>query len=41
MKDDLELYPFVKTEQRKVLLEPIMERRLAEKLEQERLKTEE
>jgi len=41
MKDDLELYPFVKTDQRKVLIEPIIERRLAEKLEQERLKTEE
>lgn len=37
MKDDLELYPFVKTKQRKTLIEPIIERRLAEKIEQERL----
>jgi len=35
------MYPFVKTEQRKVLIEPIIERRLAEKLEKERLETEE
>jgi methylmalonyl-CoA mutase len=40
MKDDLELFPFVKTKPRKTLLEPIIERRLSEKLEQERLKTE-
>ena len=40
MKDDLELYPFVKTNQRKTLIEPIIEKRLAETLEQERLKTE-
>ena len=37
MKDDLELYPFVKTKPRKTLIEPIIPRRLAEKLEQERL----
>ncbi|NAS29879.1 methylmalonyl-CoA mutase [Flavobacteriaceae bacterium R38] len=40
MKDDLELYPFIKTDSRKTLIEPIIERRLAEKLEQERLETE-
>ena len=39
MKNDLELYPFVKkTNARKTLIEPIIEKRLAEKLEQERLK---
>ena len=37
MKDELELYPFVKIKQRKTLIEPIIERRLAEKVEQERL----
>jgi len=37
MKDDLELYPFVKTKARKTLIEPIIERRLAEALEQKRL----
>ncbi|WP_308990465.1 methylmalonyl-CoA mutase subunit beta [Mariniflexile litorale] len=40
MKDELELYPFVKTHQRKTLIEPIIEKRLAETLEQERLKNE-
>lgn len=40
MKDDLELYPFVKTKPRKTLIEPIIERRLAEKMEQERLDNE-
>jgi len=40
MKHELELYPFVKTNQRKTLIEPIIEKRLAEKLEQERLKKE-
>ena len=40
MKDELELYPFVKTHQRKTLIEPIIEKRLAEKLEQKRLKNE-
>jgi methylmalonyl-CoA mutase len=38
MKDELELFPFVKTNPRKTLIEPIIERRLAEKTEQERLK---
>jgi len=37
MKDDLELYPFVKTKARKTLIAPIIERRLAEALEQKRL----
>lgn len=40
MKDDLELYPFVKHNPVKTLIEPIIEKRLAEKLEQERLKSE-
>jgi len=40
MKDDLELYPFVKTNQRKTLIEPVIEKRLAENIEQQRLKTE-
>ncbi|HZJ19641.1 MAG TPA: methylmalonyl-CoA mutase subunit beta [Pricia sp.] len=37
MKDTLELYPFGKTKQRKTLIEPIIERRLAEEVEKERL----
>lgn len=37
MKDDLELYPFVKIQPRKTIIEPIIERRLAEALEQKRL----
>ena len=40
MKNDLELYPFVKQNPRKTLINPIIERRLAEKLEQERLNNE-
>ena len=40
MKDDLELYPFVKSKTRKTLIEPIIEKRLAETIEQERLKKE-
>ena len=40
MKDELELYPFVKTNARKTLVEPIIEKRLAETTEQNRLKTE-
>ena len=40
MKDEMELYPFVKTNKRKTLIEPIIEKRLAETLEQNRLKTE-
>lgn len=41
MKNDLELYPFIKQNPRKTLITPIIEKRLAEKLEQERLATEE
>lgn len=41
MKDDLELYPFMKKKTRKTLITPIIEKRLAEKIEQERLKNEE
>ena len=37
MKHDLELFPFVKVKPRKTLITPIIERRLAEKVEQERL----
>ncbi|MDU8886540.1 methylmalonyl-CoA mutase subunit beta [Yeosuana sp. MJ-SS3] len=40
MKDELELYPFVKTNKRKTLVEPIIAKRLSETIEQERLKTE-
>ena len=40
MKDDLDLYPFVKTKPRKTIIEPIIEKRLAEQTEQERLKQE-
>ena len=40
IKQELELYPFVKQHPRKTLIEPIIERRLAEPMEQERLKTE-
>lgn len=37
MKDMLELYPFLKTNTRKTLIQPILEKRLAEKTEQKRL----
>ncbi|MEM8521476.1 methylmalonyl-CoA mutase subunit beta [Flavobacterium sp. PL12] len=40
MKGDLELFPFVKQNPRKTLIKPIIEKRLAEKIEQERLKLE-
>lgn len=40
MKHELELYPFLKQNPRKTLIQPILERRLAEKMEQERLVTE-
>ena len=39
-KNDLELYPFVKQNARKTLITPIIEKRLAEKVEQERLSQE-
>ena len=35
--NDLELFPFVKVKPRKTLITPIIEKRLSEKLEQERL----
>lgn len=41
MKQDLELYPFVKNNPRKTLITPIIEKRLAEKMEQERINAEE
>ncbi|MUP46109.1 methylmalonyl-CoA mutase [Gramella sp. BOM4] len=40
MKNDLELYPFLKRNPRKTLLEPILEKRLSEELEQKRLEEE-
>lgn len=40
MKDDLELYPFVKTNVRKTLITPIIEKRLSEKIEKERIERE-
>lgn len=40
MSDNLELYPFVKTKPRKTLISPIIEKRLAEKIEKERLENE-
>jgi len=40
MKNDLELYPFLKQNSRKTLVTPIIEKRLPEKLEQERLSQE-
>ena len=40
MKNDLELYPFLKQNPRKTIITPIIEKRLAEKIEQERLSQE-
>ncbi len=40
MKNELELYPFVKIKPRKTLIEPVIAKRLAEELEQKRLKDE-
>ncbi|WP_340063924.1 methylmalonyl-CoA mutase subunit beta [Ascidiimonas aurantiaca] len=40
MKDDIEIYPFVKKEVRKTLIEPVVRRRLSEEYEQERLEKE-
>lgn len=40
MSSNLELYPFVKANPRKTLISPIIEKRLAEKHEQERLESE-
>lgn len=40
MKDNLELFPFVKIKPRKTLISPIIEKRLAQEMEQERLSLE-
>lgn len=40
MKEDMELYPFLKRNPRKTLIVPIIETRLAEKVEQERVEKE-
>ncbi|MFS4493162.1 methylmalonyl-CoA mutase subunit beta [Maribacter sp. 2308TA10-17] len=40
MKDTIELYPFLKTNARKTLIQPIIEKRLAEEVEQKRLDNE-
>ena len=40
MKNDLELFPFVKPRAEKTLIQPIIQKRLAEKLEQQRLDNE-
>jgi len=40
MKNELELFPFIKSNPRKTLIEPILEKRLSEKLEKERLEKE-
>jgi methylmalonyl-CoA mutase len=40
LKSQLELYPFLKHNPRKTLLEPILARRIAESLEQKRLDNE-
>jgi methylmalonyl-CoA mutase len=40
MKEDLELFPFVKIKPRKTLITPIIEKRLAEQMEYDRVKEE-
>lgn len=40
MQDDIELYPFLKKNPRKTLIEPILEKRLSEESEQQRLEEE-
>ncbi len=40
MKDDLQLYPFLKKNARKTLIQPIIERRLSEEIEKKRLEEE-
>lgn len=40
MSENLELFPFLKTKSRKTLIEPILEKRLAEAMEKERLQHE-
>lgn len=37
MKDELELFPFIKIKHRKTVIKPLIPRRLAEKIEQERI----
>lgn len=37
MKEELELYPFLKQKPRKTIIQPVIEKRLAEKIEKERL----
>lgn len=39
-KNDIEIYPFLRTDPRKTIIEPIIPRRLAEKIERQRLKNE-
>ena len=40
MKHELQLYPFLKTNNSKTLIPPILKKRLSEQLEQKRLKKE-
>ncbi|WP_298147868.1 methylmalonyl-CoA mutase family protein [Flavobacterium sp.] len=40
MNDQLELYPFLKVQARKTIIAPLIQKRLAENIEQERLKSE-
>lgn len=40
MKQELEIYPFVKTNVRKTLIKPIIEKRISETIEKERIKNE-
>ncbi|NNC69421.1 MAG: methylmalonyl-CoA mutase, partial [Flavobacteriaceae bacterium] len=40
MKEELEIYPFVQKKPRKTLIQPIIPKRLAEKIEQDRLEKE-
>ena len=40
MKNDLELYPFVKTKPRRTLIKPLIAKRLSEQIEKERLENE-
>ena len=40
MKSNLEIYPFIKQQTRKTLIEPIITRRISEEIEQKRLKNE-
>tara|TARA_R110000868_G_scaffold91140_3_gene252843 strand:+ start:4723 stop:6093 length:1371 start_codon:yes stop_codon:yes gene_type:complete len=40
MKDAIELYPFIKNKARKTIIEPIIEKRLSEEVEQKRLNDE-